>query len=63
MTGWVVEFGCNEAVYREGELEEDVSSPDDLGCPPKAIYPIGTVIILSAWEKNGQMRVKFKREE
>lgn len=60
MRGWVVQFGCNEAVYREGTKEE-VNYPDDLGCQPLAVYPIEEVNILSAWDKNGEFRVKYQR--
>lgn len=62
MAGWIVKFNCNEAVYREGAWKE-CFQPDDLGCLPEAIYPIEQVEVISFWEKNGEMRVKFKRVE
>lgn len=58
---WVVEFDCNEAVIREGALE-DVNYPDDLGCLPISIRPIDEVKLKPFfWYKNGCLRCEIDR--
>jgi hypothetical protein len=61
---WVVELGgCQEAVIRSGESLEDVSYPDDLGCPVLRIRPLHQVQLkpgpLSLWRKGDELRCEL----
>ena len=62
MSGYVVQFDCAEAVLTEGlTREECMEMRDDFDCAPREVIDASEVEITDAWDKNGWLRVNYRR--
>lgn len=59
---FVVWYGCpgereETALVQADSIEAALAEPDDLGCPALRARPLAEVKVLTAWTKNGVVRL------
>ena len=56
-TAFIVTFGCDEHVIREGSSAQEIAYEDDLGCSPVSVRLLTEVELRGLpWLKNGELR-------
>lgn len=57
----IVQFACAEAILYHGDPAAAWELRDDFDCAPREVIPAGECVVDCAWEKNGWLRVTYRR--